>query len=528
MRIKKVVIQNYRCLRKATVHLNDELNIIVGENECGKSTFIEAINLALSGQLNGRPIQGEIHPHLFNRDAVLEYIAGIKNGARPPAATVELYLEDLPELANLKGTNNSLGEDAPGVVLELAFNADFNDEYATYIASPDLIKTLPVEYYRCSLRGFSNNEVTARSIPLKPSLIDASAMRNGLAANRYVVDILKDSLTKKEQVELALSYRLMKDQFLGDPRITTINNGLAGKRGTISNKTLSVSLDTTARASWESGIMPHLDDIPMPLIGKGEQNKVKIKMALEASSQSHLVLIEEAESHLSYASLNELIGHIKENRGHRQLIITTHSSFVLNKLGIESVLLFTRDRSIHLKELPKSTYEYFMKLAGYDTLRLILSKRAILVEGPSDELLVQRAYFRTHGKTPLEDGVDVITVHSLAFKRFLEIARLLNREVDVVTDNDGDPDSVARKYADFGNVASIHIQYDMDAEFGTLEPQLLKANSRDVLNSILGTTHATDEDLLAYMEKNKTKVGLAFFDTQNEWVVPEYIARAIR
>jgi len=29
--------------------------------------------------------------------------------------------------------------------------------------------------------------------------------------------------------------------------------------------------------------MPHLDDIPLTLVGKGEQNAVKVKLAMEAS-----------------------------------------------------------------------------------------------------------------------------------------------------------------------------------------------------------------------------------------------------
>ena len=37
------------------------------------------------------------------------------------------------------------------------------------------------------------------------------------------------------------------------------------------------------------------------------------------------------------------------------------------------------------------TFEFFKKVAGYDTLRLILCKKSILVEGDSDELVVQRA-----------------------------------------------------------------------------------------------------------------------------------------
>ena len=74
MYITKVVVKNYRCLSDSTVELNKHLNIIVGNNECGKSTLLEAIHLALSGYLKGRPIQGELHPFLFNADAVAHYI----------------------------------------------------------------------------------------------------------------------------------------------------------------------------------------------------------------------------------------------------------------------------------------------------------------------------------------------------------------------------------------------------------------------------------------------------------------------
>jgi predicted ATP-dependent endonuclease of OLD family len=115
-----------------------------------------------------------------------------------------------------------------------------------------------------------------------------------------------------------------------------------------------------------------------------------------------LVLIEEAENHLSHSNLNALIEHISKGRGDRQLLITTHSSFVLNKLGFESVLLFGRAANATLKHLTRETQEYFLKLPGHDTLRLILAQRAILVEGPSDELIVQAAFKKKHGKMPLE------------------------------------------------------------------------------------------------------------------------------
>jgi len=88
-------------LRDCTTTFNEKLNIIVGNNECGKSTLLEAIHLTLSGQLNGRPLVTELHPYLFNQTTVREYIDALQAGkaAPPPAILIEAYFADIPKLA---------------------------------------------------------------------------------------------------------------------------------------------------------------------------------------------------------------------------------------------------------------------------------------------------------------------------------------------------------------------------------------------------------------------------------------------
>lgn len=530
MFIDKLLVENYRALKKVDVNFNKHLNIIVGDNETGKSTLLEAINLALSGQLNGRNVQYELHPFLFNTETVVEYIENLKQGetGQPPKILIELYLEDNESLARLKGTNNTLRENCPGVSLSVEFDESYSSEYADYTKFPDQIRNVPIEYYSVIWRSFAGENITSRSVPLKPTMIDASTIRHNTSANKYVLDIVKDHLSPEQRVQLSLSYRKMKDVFLEEENVKAINDNLATKQGHISSKNLSVSLDTTSRASWETGIMPQLDEIPLPLVGKGEQNSIKIKLAMDASDDAHVFLIEEPENHLSYPNLNNLIARVAELSDGKQLIITTHSSFVLNKLGVENVLLFNRDKNITLKQLSSDTYDYFMKLPGHDTLRLILTQKAILVEGPSDELIVQKAFLKRHNCMPLEKGIDVITVKSLAFKRFLEIAKLLNIEVNVVTDNDGDIEKLKKKYEGYKDDEKIKIYYDMDINAKTLEPQLLKANSLLVLNNVLGTGFANDGELLNHMESNKTDCALKIFNTDADINFPEYINNAIR
>lgn len=458
-----------------------------------------------------------------------EYLDCMKAGitSPPPSILIELYFTDTPDLAILKGTNNSRRDNVPGIKLIVEFNEEYTTEYNSYVANPNVVRTVPVEYYAIRLRTFADSDITPRAAPIKPTLIDASTIRSNAAASRYLVDIVRDSLTKKEQVDIALSYRLMRDRFLDDATIANINAELAKKTDTVSNKNLSISLDTSSRNGWETSVMPQLDEIPMTLAGKGEQNSIKVRLALESSEDSHLVLIEEAENHLSHSKLNSLIDHISTKRGNRQILITTHSSFVLNKLGVESVLLFSRTKNMTLKKLSPDTEDYFMKLPGHDTLRLILAERTILVEGPSDELIVQAAFNKKHGKMPLAAGVDVISVRSLAFKRFLEIASSMNLRVDVVTDNDGDIEALKRKYGSYLDKERIKIHYDVDVAYPTLEPQLLKANGISTLNAILKKDFKTEDEILKYMQSNKAETALMIFESNHPWKTPSYIEMAI-
>ncbi len=75
MRISKVNIENYKCFQgEFTLERNPQVNILVGNNESGKSTILEAINLALTGILNGRYLKNELSPSLSGTpiDATLD------------------------------------------------------------------------------------------------------------------------------------------------------------------------------------------------------------------------------------------------------------------------------------------------------------------------------------------------------------------------------------------------------------------------------------------------------------------------
>ena len=86
--------------------------------------------------------------------------------------------------------------------------------------------------------------------------------------------------------------------------------------------------------------MTYIDDVPFHQIGKGEQCVIKTNLALahKKTRTSNLVLIEEPENHLSHTMLNELLNTINKACADKQLIITTHSNFVANKLNLKNLI----------------------------------------------------------------------------------------------------------------------------------------------------------------------------------------------
>jgi putative ATP-dependent endonuclease of OLD family len=546
MNITKVIIENYKCFSgKFSFEPNKGLNLLVGDNEAGKSTILEAIHLALTGMLNGRYLKNELTQYLFNIDSVNAYVKNVneKQPATLPHIMIELSFEG-DDIALFEGDGNSEKKKACGISFRIEFDEKYQAEYEELLKAGN-IKTVPIEYYDIVWTSFARQGITAKSIPLKSALIDSSSNRYQNGSDVYISRIIRENLEHKEIIDITQAYRKMQEVFMDENAIKTINEKIK-TAAKISEKDVKLSVDLSSKNAWETSLMTYLNDIPFHNIGKGEQCIVKTKLALghKKSKEANIILIEEPENHLSHTKLNVLIQSIKDNLGDKQILISTHSSFVANKLGLDSLILLNDSKTVKLKDLKADTKDFFSHLSGYDTLRLILCKKAILVEGDSDELVIQKAYMNANGgKLPIENGIDVISVGT-AFLRFLEVAEKLNKSISVVTDNDGDVAAVQTKYVNYigANVkANIVICFDSTVDSGalvigaknkpfnynTLEPKILKENGRAKMNTILGTAYANDDDLHKYMKANKTECALKIFETTEEIKFPQYILDAI-
>lgn len=542
MHISKVIIKNFKCFSDPFVlELNDGMNIVVGENEAGKSTILEAINLALSGYIHGRHLTHELSQSLFNNMAVDAYLTSLRTREpqEPPEILIELFfqLEDPSLQAYFEGNGNSLREKASGVQFRIGFSEKYQEQYQIMVDNDfDEMRSLPIEFYEFGWSTFARQtEITPRQLPIKAALVDSSNTRLKSGSDVYISTIVRNYLTEEQKVQVAQVHRKLRESFAASDPITQINEQL--KQEDVSEKRVELSVEMSTRDAWESSITTYLDNVPFCNIGKGEQCLIKTKLALRhrKALEASVLLLEEPENHLSHGKLNELLRYIEDNMDGRQVIVSTHSSFVANKLGLENLILINackgsgKRRVARLRDLREDTSRFFHKLAGYETLRLVLCEEPILVEGPSDELIVQKAYMKYNdGRLPIQDGIDVISVGT-SFLRFVEVAEKLGKHVAVVTDNDGNHAAVLEKYESKRNVT---LCVDHNDKLRTLEPQMSHANSGnlDNLRRALGIEAESfpDEDSVAeYMSKNKTESALKLFETEMDINFPDYILKAV-
>jgi ABC-type multidrug transport system ATPase subunit len=525
--IERVIVSGYRCFKRLDFAPNAGTNLLVGANEAGKSTVLEALALALTGRINGRWASEQLNPFWFHRPTVLEFFERRREETvAPPEISIEIYLHAAVDALHwLRGLHNSERTDCPGISLRVVPSPDYRHEFAEYLRG-DSPPVLPVEYYVVEWENFAGEPVIRRPRELATAFIDSRTIRSTSGVDYHTREMLSENLDPKERAEISLAHRTSRQQ-LTDTTLKKINERFARENAELHHNPVGLQMDQSARSSWETGVVPQVQEIPFAMAGQGQQAAIKLSLAMSRTERATAVLMEEPENHLSHTSLRRLIARLDAARREtQQLFISTHSSFVLNRLGVDTLVLLHNGAATKLGGLEPSTVAYFRKLSGYDTLRLVLADKAALVEGPSDAILLERAYSDETGRDPAADGIDIISMGGLTFRRALELCANLDRQAVALRDNDDRSEEQLRagltEYLSEGR-RSLLVSDPVDGP--TLEPQMVAANGADTLRDVLGLR--ADADVTTWMRNNKTEAALRLFDADTRVSYPPYIRGAI-
>jgi putative ATP-dependent endonuclease of the OLD family len=529
--ITRLVIRGYRIFKEFELQPNAEMNILVGDNEAGKSTLLEALSLALTCRLSGRWAQDELNPHWFNTDITKEFFAslGKPDALPPPEITIEVYLSaDADGIHDLRGVHNSRRDDVPGISFRVAPAPDYHQELKDYLATPDSPRILPVEWYEVDWRDFSDRQLTKRPRALGVAHIDSRTVRSSAGVDYHTRELLSDFIEPRERAAIAVSHRKARHD-ISATTLAPVNERIAEHGKSLHDKPIGLQMDQSSNASWETAIVPQVADVPFSMAGQGQQAAIKVVLAMDrAATSTTFALIEEPENHLSHTSLTKLVGRIEDLAGGRQIFLTTHSSFVLNRLGLDKLVLISNGQRASFDDLPSDTVTYFKRLSGYDTMRLVLARKVVLVEGPSDEMVFERAFKAQNGdRTPMQLGVDVISMAGVSLKRGLQLCAALNRQAAAIRDNDGkNPEHWVTPLSALLQEGVRQVFIGEPDAGKTLEPQFVAVNDEPALRKLLDVP--SDKDTAEWMEAHKTEWALKLAESDFDANYPQYLVDAVQ
>lgn len=137
-----------------------------------------------------------------------------------------------------------------------------------------------------------------------------------------------------------------------------------------------------------------------------------------------LALVEELEAHLHPQYQLRLIEYISSQQKNEQFILSTHSITLASKIKIANLIVLKGKEALPMSSkytlMRPADYKFLERFLDATKANLFFAKGLIMVEGDAENLLIP-AIAQLIGKNLYQYGVSVVNVGSTAYKRYVSI-----------------------------------------------------------------------------------------------------------
>lgn len=576
MFLKKIAIENFRGIKSLTLELNNGLNILIGENNSGKTAVIDALRLCFSYGNQQRDIYvstSDFHIDTTDLGADLEDIE------------FHLFFEiENPEEAGIFIDLLSINEKQQELQLHFRYYLD---------------KKKGVEKVKYKVWGGDNEGQTiAHEVLDLFYFVHLGALRNAVQKLRPVrgnklgelYSKIETDETNQENLASKVHSVLSED----DGWTTLIEDG---KKKV--NKHLEKTSIVGKQQNVEIDFLPFefrkiLDNlrIQIPVYrdgivkgttkqkyfelyqnGLGYNNLIytatvlgDLKRKRELDNETYIaLLIEEPEAHLHPQLQDIFFNYISRlNRIKFQIFISSHSPTITAKADLDSLIVLQNQGdkihswSIRNSILNDDNKKHLQKFLDVTKSQLFFANGVILVEGISEALLMPIFSKIVGEEYDIEgNGIEIVNINGVAFEHFGKLfnadegAKRLNCRCAILTDDDqNNQEEISSRAKNAKDLESGLLRVELAEK--TFEYELfMSGNNKDILLNIFREMHpgaeknikkgkTEKEYAVNFVEKvgsNKAKSKLAHSlaikleddpELRENFTIPPYIERAIK
>lgn len=431
MKLRKLEIQGFKSLAELCISFDDALTVVVGENDAGKTSLIECLKVVTQG----RPVGSDDFTH--GQDAISIAIeiddfvfrkAYQKNGttieeaplqARPTIAYVkrtlarirdedfdltdehnQSFIKDTAKLFGLTVRSNSVIANLREQLIErLVTGGDVAIEGATF-----------PKFNNIQLDGkhFENVPAFFKEVFLKEK--QASIWREEIQGGTTIEAFVRSHLEKySNDVSMQIKDRGIIDKLrLFLPELTEVR---------VEPVFQARDLNVDAKVKFlENGNEISIDN-------KGDGTKRRMTMALLEFKKEQskipnddqtIYLLDEPDTHLHVRAQLELVETVEGfSAAGNQVIITTHSPFVVNAVNPNQVRLLVRQNgTTSLRGLSTDPHNSsrILRALGIENTHLFFSRKIVIVEGQTEEAFLPLQFLKKTNHTISSGLVKIINV----------------------------------------------------------------------------------------------------------------------
>jgi putative ATP-dependent endonuclease of OLD family len=449
MYLGKIQIENFRQFESVDLVFQSGLNLLVGENDSGKSSIIDAIKFVTGTHSSdwSKLTKDDFYIDGTTRATELKIVCTFYDLNPDEAAAFLEWLSISDEKYYLKLTLTGRRKEKSNSLSEVYYDVKAGEDEESGMISGEAKNKLKVTYLK-PLRD-AEFELAPRKGSRLSQILAAyeifqkqDSTRHPLEetmdkANLEVTDYFENKEGKQVSDTINLNY--LKEFSLSNNPLSSKFGIAQNDLGRILEKLELQGFSKTNESNLGLGSNNLLFIAAEMLLLKKDSGYVGLKLSL----------IEEIEAHLHPQSQLNLIDFLNKqsNTLGFQSIISSHSNSLASKVDLNNLILCKDSKAYSLRkgetELSNGDYEFLRRFLDNTKANLFFANGVIIVEGDAENLIIPT--LAEYIEYPLHKyGVSVVNVGSTALLRYAKIFQRkggtgIGIKVSCITDRDIPP-----------------------------------------------------------------------------------------
>ncbi|WP_298535989.1 ATP-dependent endonuclease [uncultured Methanobrevibacter sp.] len=471
--LKSIKIKNFRSLKNFNMEFNQGLNVIIGENDAGKTSLIDSLKILFSKKkidMNDfNEIENPVTIELEDIDYTYFMESKVSEDTLINTYKIKPSIEKANQIKEELESNefNSLEEDEQKQILRKyasTFNTTYRSNSKVETLKDNIIKELEKEEFTevktlnypisfLGSREFENIDSFFENTffkELKEDIWDYKI--EGKTINQHIEDYIDEFKDQQLNNENAQELNTQLKEFL--PDFKEINPIVT------SEPKLNLKINVELLNNNNQQML-------LEKMGDGTNRRTTLAIFKHKKDKNDLVYVfDEVETHLHIKAQLDVLRLLKDlSKEGKQIIITTHSPFLINQVKLDEIKLISldADRGSQIFELDSTTQtQITLANLGIMNIDLFFTSKLLIVEGESELKFIPIMYEKLYGYPITQNFLKIVKADGIKdIPNFIRIIKNSFSKTDIfaLMDNDADEETKERlnKWIENGMIENSNI-----------------------------------------------------------------------